>query len=302
MTVQPEAMTFVPGEEVLRRKARSLIGWLADQEAISVLLGRTPKPGDDVGPLLARVNACRKAVAEMPRPRLQTPLVDQPFAGLDAVRSRPDVASTFGQLNWRPAVVDLRRVLSFQKIIHIDGLEERTAQVESGAAEALLELCIPQQQHLPPVGAFTDPDGKGFTVSSFNPNLRIAGGQISEANVSQSPGLPPMKMQAITLLVYMGASYLQVVRYKDRSFIRDGYHRAAALLRRGIYEVPCIFIEANAFEEVGTPVGSFTYEVLYGDRPPRLTDFWDESVSAAVDQVAVRKVVRIRGEEFVVPR
>ena len=44
------------------------------------------------------------------------------------------------------------------------------------------------------------------------------------------------------------------------------------------------------------------YEVLYGDTPPFLSDFWNNDVATDISQPAVRKVVRIRGEEFVVPR
>jgi hypothetical protein len=36
-----------------------------------------------------------------------------------------------------------------------------------------------------------------------------------------------MKMQATTLLVNFGTSYLQVAHYNGRYFLRDGYHRAA---------------------------------------------------------------------------
>ncbi len=97
-------------------------------------------------------------------------------------------------------------------------------------------------------------------------------------------------------------SYLQIVQYRGRSFVRDGYHRAAGLLRRGVFVAPCIFINAQSFDQVGTPPGSFTYETLFGDRPPTLSDFWDDKVARSIQQVSVRKVVRVRGEEFVVPR
>lgn len=293
-------ITVVPGEEVLRRPARGLIGWLSDQEAASALLSRNPKPGEDVSEYISVAAECRAAVQERPVFQALDPVLHRSFAGLDEVSARPDVASALGNLKWGPAVVDLRKVLSFQKVIHIDGLEDRLGELSDD--RALLELCIPTDQPAPPTGAFTDQDGKGFTVSSFNPNLRIAGGQISEAQVSQGPGMPAAKMQAITLLVFMGASFLQVVRYKGRSFVRDGYHRTAALIRRGVFEVPCILIEASTFEEVGAAPGAFSYEVLFGDRPPGLADFWDSDVSRPIQQLAVKKVVRVRGEEFVVPR
>jgi hypothetical protein len=277
-----------------------LIGWLSDQEAAAALLGRNPMPGEDISSHLAVSAECRATVQRRPAFRNADAIVQRDFPGLKDVALRQDVIATLGILKWRPAVVDLRRVLTFQKVIHVDGLDARLGEL--GDDKSLLELCIPTDQPAPPMGAFTDQDGKGFTVSSFNPNLRIAGGQISEAQVSQSPGLSPVKMQAITLLVFMGASFLQVVRYKDRSFIRDGYHRAAGLIRREIFEVPCILIDAKSFDEVGAAPGAFSYEVLYGDRPPRLSDFWNDEVSREIQQVAVRKVVRVTGEEFVVPR
>jgi hypothetical protein len=43
-----------------------------------------------------------------------------------------------------------------------------------------------------------------------------------------------MKMQATTLLVNFGTSCLQVAHYNGRYFLRDGYHRAAGLVRAGI--------------------------------------------------------------------
>jgi hypothetical protein len=273
-----------------------------EPEAIAALLGRNPVPTDDLPSLRKQHAAKQAAVAQLDIRQPEDPIVSDAGQRLDEIRSRPEVAANFSGMNWRPAIVDLRRVLSFQKIIYTDGLDERLKG--AGTEDGLYELCVPRKQLSHPLGAFNDPDGKGFTISSFNPNLRIAAGQISEANVSPGPNLPTVRMQAVTLLVYMGTSYLQVVRYGDRTFIRDGYHRAAGLLKARIYHVPCIFIEAVTFEQVG-PVqvpGAFSYETLYSQRAPLLADFWNDDVAATVSQPAVRKVVRIRGEEFVVPR
>jgi len=292
--------SLVVGEPVLHRESRALVGWLNDAEAMQALLGRSPTPNDDVNTIQKTIRACREAVMSAPVYAPEDPLVNDAFPGLQDVVQRPELHGNFGSLQWRPAMVDLTKVLSFQKIVHIDGIAERLKGAREKAR--LLELCIPAQQPPPPLGAFTDSDGKGFTISSQNPNLRIAAGHLADANVAQGTGFPEVKMQAVTLLVHMGTSYLQVIRYRDRCFIRDGYHRAAGLLRRGITKVPCIFIEARSFEEVGPPAGSFTFEVLYGDRPPHVADFWNNVVARTVNQVAIRKVVRVRGEEFVVPR
>jgi len=276
------------------------MGWLNEPEALSAMLGRAATPADDVASLRSLHRAYQQAVQKLEPYEAEDPRVDLSTPELASVASRPDIQSVLSGLTWKPAMVDLRKVLSFQKLISIEGLDERLSGVSDPVS--LLDLCLPMQQSVPPLGAFSDPDGKGFTVSSVNPNLRIAAGQISDALVNPSPELPPVKMQAITILVFMGMSFLQVVRYRDRSFIRDGYHRTAGLLKRQIFVAPCIFIEAQNFEQISAPAGSFTYETLFGDRPPMLSDFWDDAVSRDIEQVAVRKVVRVRGEEFVVPR
>lgn len=291
---------MIQGEEVLHRSARALIAWMSEPEAVVSLLGRNPLPGEDLAAYRRKHAQARAAVGNLEAQSFTDPLVSDSGDQFNEIRTRPEIAANFPGLVWRPAIVDLRRVLTFQKVIFTDGLEERLREARSEAG--LYELCLPRQQPRHPAGAFTDADGKGFTISSFNPNLRIAAGQLSEADVSPGPGMPTVRMQAVTLLVNMGTSYLQVVRYRGRSFIRDGYHRAAGLLQLGINEVPCIFIEAESFDQVGMVPGAFSYEVLFGDRPPFLADFWNDTVSAEVSQPAVRKVVRVRGEEFVVPR
>jgi len=285
----------------MNRPAKALIGWFASNEAVTTLLGRNPNPGDNVDAQIKASEPYRDAVARR-EPYVPTnPMVDdhQFSDQLAYVAARPEVQTSFHGLVWRTAVVDLTRVLSFQKVVFTDGPSIDSEHTDSAS---LTELCLPTEQLLPPTGALTDPDGKGFTVSSLNTNLRIVGGQVSDANVAPGPGLASVRMQAVTLLVSMGTSYMQVVRYRDRWFLRDGYHRASRLLRSGISIVPCIYIEANTFQEVQAGVGTFPFEVLYGDRPPALKDFWDDTVAADISQLAIRKVIRIRGEEFAVPR
>jgi hypothetical protein len=88
--------------------------------------------------------------------------------------------------------------------------------------------------------------------------------------------------------------------YQGRSFLRDGYHRAVGLLRAGISQVPAIVFDAPSFQYISPTPALFDHEVAFSDRAPELADFWDDSVSADSLQPAVRKVVHIRAEEFVV--
>lgn len=217
---------------------------------------------------------------------------------LDELAQNPLLSTTFAQFTWSVKVVDLRNVIAFQKAIKIDGLEERVQPVIDDRS-ILADFCLPGEQTVPPQSLIKDIDGNGFTVSSLNPNLRVAGNQVAPVQVAPEEGMQPMSMLAVTFLVSMGSSFLQVAKYNGREFLRDGYHRAAALLRSGINETPCVYIEAKTFDEVGAhPAAMLSYELLYGDRPPLLGDFWADSVASDVEQPTIRRAVRLRAEEF----
>lgn len=291
---------LIVGEPLEYQPARALIGWLSEVEAIRALLGREPGPNDDVSDLREQAAQKRAQVSSRsPYTPASAEVAATDQATLDRITARPEVQAQFGNMRWRVAMIDLSYVLSFQKIINLGALDERLAPVEKNPSQ-LIDFCLPVNQPVPPLGAFTDPDGKGFTISSLNPNLRIAGGMIQKVELSPAPGLPPISTQAVSIFVTMGASYLQVAFYNGRYFLRDGYHRAAGLVRAGMTIVPCIMIEADNFEQLAIPPGSLTYEVLFGEHPPIVADFWNNDVSADIRIPVVRKVIRVRGDEFVV--
>ena len=292
-------LTMVQGELIAQRSARVLLGWLPEQDAIRQLLGRNPTPQDELTAISQAITSAHAAVQRRPATTISDPVIERDRSFLDEVAARPEVRAGFPDVPWRVEWVDLTRVLSVQKMITTDGLDLRVAEAANDPA-ALVELCLPAAQPVPPLGAFGDHDGHGFSLSSVNPNLRVAGSQVQEALVSPSPDVPPQKMQAFTFFVSMGSSYVQVARYQGRSFLRDGYHRAAGLLRAGVSLVPAVVIDAPSFQFITSTPGLFDHEVAFSERAPKLTDFWDDSVAADALQPAVRKVVRIRADQFVV--
>jgi hypothetical protein len=294
-----EPIVQIHGEPVAQQKARALIGWLGHEEAIRLLLGRSPAPGEDVSQVEGTYEQLSSAVAGRGAfSASESPVESAKYWHLESLAESPLLRTTFASLDWSLRAVDLSRVIAYQKAIKVDGLDERVAPISADRSK-LVEFCLPNEQPIAPQSVLGDIDQKGFTISSLNPNLRIAGTQVQQAQVAPELGLQPMSMLAITFLVSMGTSYLQVANYHGRDFLRDGYHRAAGLLRAGIAEVPCVYIKARNFDEIGAnPATMLSYEVLFGERPPLLGDFWDDSVSAEIDQPTARKAVRVRGEEF----
>jgi hypothetical protein len=292
-------LSFVQGEPIAQRSARVLLGWLPPKDAASQLLGRDPGPQDELTAVNQLIASARSAVSLRPATVFGDPVVAGDRALLEGVADRPEVRASFPDVPWRIEWVDLTKVLSVQKMITTDGLDLRVAEASNDPA-ALVDLCLPAGQIVPPQGGFRDQDGHGFALSSLNPNLRVAGSHVAEVLVAPSPEVPPQKMQAFTFFVSMGASYVQVARYQGRSFLRDGYHRAAGLLRAGVTRIPAVVIDAPSYQYIASTPGLFDHEVAFSDHAPKLSDFWDDSVSTDVLQPAVRKILRMRAEEFVV--
>lgn len=289
--------------EMAYSKGRALLGWLGEDEARHALLGHTPGPKDDVGPLTARLERARRALAARAAYEQQPAIVPLEEPRITAAAARPELKAEFYGMSWSVGFVDLRALLTFQKFVSTEGLD---ARVMAGVNDsgALFDLCLPATRPTYPTANFKDHDGKTFTISSLNPNLRIAGAEAQEVQVSPDPSIPPRSMRAIVVFLSMGSPYLQIAHWAGRYFVRDGHHRAVGLLAHGVHVVPAVLIEARSWKEVvgAAEIGALPYDLLFGPRPPLLTDFWDDTVAADSLQPAVRKVLRIRGEEFVVPR
>lgn len=287
------------------RRVRSLIAWLDQNEAITKLLGHIPGPAEDTAAQKQVWEAARRALKGRAAFRLPTPVLTELPLELsergNAFRQRPDVIATFLGLDWTVGIVDLKDVLSFQKVIVEEEATERANAVIVDDLQSLFSFCLPDPAEGIEISGTMDPDQKGITLSSLNPNLRVGGHMIADVDVAVAPGGPVQKQKFMGYSINFGARFVQVAEYNGRWFVRDGYHRTFGLTRRGINRIPCIFMKARTFEELGAAApGFFSYELLFGDRPPFLTDFLDDSVATSANQKAHRKVVRISAEEFLV--
>jgi len=256
----------------------------------------------DEAELLERHGAMTAAVDARPKLANTPALVkEQGRWGLKEAAKRADLQNAFRGADWRLAAVDLSKVLAFQKTVRLPGLDERILEAKEDP-KALLELCLPSEEPEVPLVWAPDADGKGYTLSSFNPNFRVYEVMPGTATVPSMPGSEPINRNAIFVTYGAPPSYLQVASYRGRFFLRDGYHRAVALLRAGVNEVPCVLVKATNLSQVFTAAGNFlTEDVMMGERPPFVKDFVDDNVSADGDMIEIRRVIRIRGDEFVLP-
>jgi hypothetical protein len=126
-----------------------------------------------------------------------------------------------------------------------------------------------------------------FLIETENPNLQLR----SLPTGSNGP-----------FVLHGGSPFFEVGEYRGRWFLRDGYHRAYALLREGIVRVPAVIVHARTLRELG-PVGDwfFAEEILLGERPPLVMDFLDDEMTIVYTRPRMLKTIRITVDESFAP-
>lgn len=277
------------------RPARALIGWLQQAEAQLMLAQRMVQRADDQ--LHAdRAFEARAMVAS------RSAMVNDPHALSQApVELADHVARFTAQQDYRPflaegwsvRLVDLSKVVALQPVVFWDHAQERTEAASAGDMPSIAQITLPIRSGAEPLPVQFDPARNTWMITSRNPNLRIVGqfsGPVDVGNGHQLTGCG--------FVVTISPSFVQVVRYRDRLLLRDGYHRSLGLLAQGITHVPALFREFGQFEALGLGPGMLPEASYLGDRPPLLADYLAETVSAEVSLPASQKMLVIQGIEM----
>jgi hypothetical protein len=279
----------------MNRPVRLLLPWFEPRDAVSALLGfRVPDRNEDLSRHVAVYEQQRRALAARPSYAAPPPVLEPVPKGFEdrAAKFRAAIGAAD---TLRVGVVDLHSLLSFQKIVALDHIEDRVGETRPDDWQALFDLCLPVERPDEAISGTYDRDGKALTITSMNPNLRASAVQ------QVSRPTPTGEQQMVGFNLSFGSNFLNVVAYRGRAFLKDGYHRSYGLIKRGIRYAPCAFSETQTFSDVhGGGPSHVTQEYLLGTHPPYVKDFHDESVSAASEQRSFRKVVRITVQEFVI--
>jgi len=259
------------------------------EQAHGLLQRGRPEPTQAADTLQRAQQAVAARPAGIEQDALITSVPAELAGHVQALEASP-AAKPMHDEGWKVALVDLTRVCAFQPAIVSD---QAIARVQAAgkndlASVAAITLPLTQGDQLP---VQYDPIHHVWTVTSANPNLRIAG------NVGPLPVSPGGV--ALGFAVLAGPSFMQVGRYNGRHFLRDGYHRAFGLLSQGITIAPAFVRDIARFEElVPDPRAMLPQDSYQGQRPPVLTDYLDDAVSAAVQLPAIHKMIVIQGLEL----
>ncbi|MBB6142928.1 hypothetical protein HNQ77_000872 [Silvibacterium bohemicum] len=197
--------------------------------------------------------------------------------------ARRDLQAEMAGLDWSLGVVDLRLLLAFQRRLCFNA--SAGSVVDPAQIEDLLTLAFGPAKTISfdLVHAETN---RNLVLESRDPNLHFR---------FSTEGSTPV-------IVHAGSPFFEVGRYRGRWFLRDGYHRAYALLRAGIFTLPAVIVQARTLEELGAnQPWFFPEDVLLSDSPPLVTDFLDAALTIEYERPPLIKTLRIAIEETFAP-
>ena len=193
--------------------------------------------------------------------------------------SRRDLQAEMAGLDWSLGVIDLRLLLAFQRRLVLNPNAPHFSVPSADNWAALMDISF-----APPKEVACDlvRYESAVLLRSGNPNLQL--------RISDDASSP--------ITVHAGSPFFEVAQYRERWFLRDGYHRAYSLLRAGVFWLPAVIVQARTLEELGAArPWFFPEEVLFSSTPPRVTDFLDDELVLEYDRTPLIKTLRVTVEE-----
>ncbi len=219
--------------------------------------------------------------------------IDKKFEGqLDVVSKDPLFPEAIQQKKWSFKLVEIDALVCFQQYIVTDYSKELAKQYDLSDTSRLIDFCLPSKRAKRPMAVVSAP--QEFTMLSSSQDLRVLGpGQMQD---------PVTKRTVFGFGVGWGSPFIQVVRFKGRYFLRNGYHRVYEIRKAALTHVPCILIEGENLADTGAiKPGFFGEQLLTSDRPPMFADFLSDKIAPPLHMKPFTKIVRVRADESVLP-
>lgn len=207
--------------------------------------------------------------------------------GVGAVMSTDD--------EWRIRLVPIEKLVSFQPYVTTTAHRDISTWEEN--PESALEYCFPlgstadlMHQELRP----SDDSFFGVQFVSPSPNFRLA-----QMNVGRTGN---NSETIVGVQIKPTPNFIHVTHYEDRYVVNNGYHRLFQLLAAGGTHAPAVVREVDSYDQTGgTTESFFDRDLIMGDRPPLLGDFFT-GAAVDVDTPASYRIIRVVAESAVLNR
>jgi hypothetical protein len=207
---------------------------------------------------------------------------------VEEVKADPCFRKTFRTMPVRFGMVELDRLVVSQKSVSgnfVGDIQSRLGA--SPDANALFRFCLPltyagAQVHARPVGS------KRWVFQSDSTDFRFLEPVLLRPRQLKDYDSCGPVAAVVALVVGFGSNFLNVLHYRGRALLHNGYHRACALRELGITHAPAIIQTVTRKAELDysakASVADNPEYYFEQPRPPVLKDFFDPKI---------RKVVRV---------
>jgi hypothetical protein len=225
---------------------------------------------------------------------------------LAAVRADDVFQQTLANAPHEFRMVELEKCVVYQKHLNLDDVERREKSLSRKPEwEELIAFCFPLEQQAVEPQIYRA--GNTMYVISESNDLRLnpAGPQLVALDRNQLSTLlagqtvPRTVAKGISLVVLFGYSlnFLHVFCIEGRLVLNNGYHRAAALFRRGQTTLPCLVQTVTRDQlsvvAAGSPLVQTPDLYLKADRPPLFKDFLDPRLHVKLVNRPTRAMCRV---------
>lgn len=209
----------------------------------------------------------------------------------------PLIRHGFNTVPTEIALIDLDRLVVHQKHVDLAYVERLVRTLPPAPTrEELFRICLPFDHPQPPV-QWSRVQGDKFVFISPSNDLRFLGVMpLDPENLADYP--PPGDLVGVVgIAVGFGSNFVNVICAEGRMILRNGYHRAYALRRLGLSQVPCIIQHAATRAELEV-IGSSELRrdpdlYLKHPRPPMLRDYFHPQLHKVMSVNRRHRVVTV---------
>jgi hypothetical protein len=252
-------------------RIRELAAWGLDQDE--------HRPGDWHGD----VNAARASLARKEPYELKSAVLDSTNSWAQdrfaEQAERADLRSEMAGLDWSLGAVDIRNLLAFQRRIGFNSEPQDAPVPAADDWGGLMDLCFGNPK---PIACDTVRSDASLLLRSVNPNLQFR--------------FTDDRLHPVAL--HTASPFFEVAQYRDRWFLRDGYHRAFRCMQAKVFLLPAVIVRARTLAELGAVhPWFFSEKILFSSRPPLAIDFLDDALVIEYHRSPLIKTLRITVEE-----
>jgi hypothetical protein len=190
-------------------------------------------------------------------------------------------------------LIEVDPLLAFQFVVDLDRSNHHCGTLTRPPnQQELMELCLPIAPT--PDAIHASIQGQSALIRSRSLNLRL---QVQ----GPLPGIP----NSVGVQFDWAMPFVHVVRFNQRCYLHNGFHRTYGARLAGATHVPCIFRDVSQAGEIGIGPGTFDLAILESADAPTLGHFtrgsaWAVRLRAAsrIIQVNWSDHIMLRNEDF----